>query len=215
MAFGPDKVVFVIKRRANVQAVEPDTELHYTFHAGPDSGVIDLHETKISADGQKHYRTLFALQQSDIPPLLQQLTPMVTDLLGLLRPLRLGWMRHRGISVARGVEPITDQDIAAVTKKRKHRLLIDPQLYRENVYVPEFLEEIYEFPDGSFSLFRRQRKIGLGFKPTDPEGHVRLVWIKSHDLARFANHWQPKVLEALRSAAIPPERYSEYSFLRP
>ena len=115
LAFGSDKVVFVAKRRVESQPVDQGTEIHYTFHAGPDSGVIDLHETIVAADGQRHYRTLFALRRDDIPPLLQQLTPMLAELMSMVRPLRLGWLAHRGISVARGVDPVSDQDVAAVT----------------------------------------------------------------------------------------------------
>ena len=52
--------------------------------------------------------------------------------------------------------------------------------------VPEFLEEVYDFPDGNFALFRRRRRIGIGFKTTVAGGgDVRLAWIKLTDLMRF------------------------------
>jgi hypothetical protein len=214
VAFGADKVVFIAKPRADGQPVEQETEMHYTFHAGPDSGVIDLHQTTITADGQKHYRTVFALRTNDIPPVLQRLAPMIVELLSLVRPLRLGWMMHRGIGIARGVDPVSDQDLAAVTRKRKHRLVLDAQLYEQNIFVPEYLEQVYDFPDGNFTLFQRGRNLGIGFKATDASGNVRLFWIKRRDLLRFGNDWQPKVIDALRSVAIPPERYVDYPFLR-
>lgn len=215
LAFGPDKVIFSPKPLADGRPVELQTEMHYTFHAGLDSGVIDLHETTICADGQKHYRTLFAMRANDLPPVLQQLAPMIAELLGLMRPLRLGWMMHRGIGIARGVDPINEQDLAAVTRKRKRRLVVDAQLYRQNIFIPEYLEEVYDFPDGNFALLRRGRHLGIGFKATDPAGNIHLSWMKRRDIVRFGNRWQPVIIDALRSAAIPAERYRDYPFLRP
>lgn len=214
VAFGADKVVFIVKPPADGRTVEQRTEMHYTFHAGPESGVIDLHETTTAADGQKHHRTLFAVRTNDLPPALQQLAPMLGELLNLLRPLRVGWMMHRGIGIARGVDPLSDQEFAAVTRKRKGHLTIDMQLYQQNIFVPEYLEDVYEFPDGTFTMFRKSRKIGFGFKATDAMGNVRLFWIKRRDLLRFGNDWQQKVVDTLRSNAIPPESYADFSFLR-
>ena len=211
--FGADKVVVIAKPRADGPLAELQTEMHYTFHAGPDSGVVDLHETTIAAGGQRHYRTLFALRTDDLPPVLQRLAPMVVEFLGLVRPLRLGWMMRRGIGIARGVDPINDHDFAAVTRRRKRSLIVDAQLYEQNVFIPEYLEEVYDFPDGNFSLFQRGRNFGIGFKATDASGNVRLFWIKRRDILRFGNAWQQKVIDALRSVAIPPERYTDYPFL--
>ena len=80
--------------------------------------------------------------------------------------------------------------------------------------MPEYLEDVYDFPDGNFSLFHRGRNIGIGFKTTDADGSVRLFWIKRRDLMRFGHHWQEKVINALQAAAIPQERYGDYPFLR-
>jgi len=45
IAFGADKTVFITKPRADGQPDEQGKEMHYSFHAGTDSGAIDLHET--------------------------------------------------------------------------------------------------------------------------------------------------------------------------
>jgi len=201
--FRGDKIVFVAKADGNTT--------HYTLHAGPNSGVIDLHET--AGDGETH-RTLFAVRKDDLLPLLQEMAPAVPELLGLLRPLSLGWLKHRNIGIARGIEPTADSDIAAVTRKRKKRLALDPELYHQNINCPEFLEDVYDFPDGNFTLLHRGRPIGLGFKQTDAQGNVRLFWIKRRDLLRFGHYWQQRVVEALQRIAIPKDRYAEYPFLR-
>jgi hypothetical protein len=204
--FRDDKAVFVPK------SVGPGK--HYTFHAGPDSGVLDLHETTRDANGQQQHRTLFALRHADLPAILGALVPMVEDLLALLRPLHLRWLKRNNIGIARGVDPVSDGDIAAVTRKRKRRLALDAQLYEQNVFVPEFLEDVYDFPDGNFALFHCGRQIGIGFKQTYAEDDVRLFWIKLSDLISFGSAWEEKVISAFAQAATPPERYAEYRFLR-
>jgi hypothetical protein len=205
--FRDDKIVFVPKSTGDRK--------HYTLHTGPGSGVMDVHETTSDAEGREQHRTLFALRKDDLPPVLQELSLMVPELFGLLRPLRLGWLKHRNIAVARGIDPVCDADIAAVTRKRKRRLTLDAELYQRNIFAPEYLEEVYDFPDGNFTLIHHGRNIGMGFKQTDAAGNVRLYWIKRRDLSRFGNDWQQKVIGALQRLAIPHERYTEYRFLRP
>jgi len=206
LAFCDDKLVFVPKSAGNGN--------HYTIHGGPDSGVLDIHETEILASGGKRHRTLFALRRADIPSLLVDTAPMLTALLSLVRPLRLGWMKHRGIGLARGIDLITDEDIAAVTRKRKGRLEIDPQLLQRNIFVPEFLEEVYEFPDGIFALCRHGRRIGTGLKVTAPDGVARLGWVRLRDLSRFGHDWQIKLTRVLDRFAIPPDRYADFPALQ-
>ena len=213
LSFGPDRIVFASKP-ADRASEDVEPEKHYTFSARTDSGVIDFHETTVLADGRRDYRTLFAIHEQSVLPVLQELTAMVPELFSLFRPLRLGWLKHRNITIARGIDPVSDENIAAVTRKRKRKLALDPQLYEQNVFVPEFLEDVYDFPDGNFSLLYRGRPIGIGFKKTDAEGGVHLFWIKRRDLMRFGHHWQEKVINALQAAAIPQERYGDYPFLR-
>jgi hypothetical protein len=203
---GRDKVIFVPKSAGR--------GAHYTFQTNPASGVIDLHETVIDPDGQERHRTLFAYADH-LPTVLGELAPMASAFFRLMRPLRLGWLKHRHIGIARGVDPLSDADVAATTTKRRGRLSVDPKLYEQNIYVPEYLEEIYDFPDGNFSLHHGGRQIGIGFKKTERDGRVHLFWIKDRDLTRCANAWRPKVAAAFTRIAIPPERYPEYAFLRP
>jgi hypothetical protein len=207
IAFGGDKIVFVPKSDGN--------GTHYTFQAKPASGVMDLHETSIDADGREKHRTLFALPACNVPSLLGELAPMVAELFRLMRPLRLGWLKYHDIGIARGLDPVSDNEIAAVTRKHKRRLALDAQRYEQHVYVPEFLEEVYDFPDGNFSLLHRGRPIGIGFKKTEADGNIRLFWIKRRDLMRFGHDWEQRVIDAFSRLAIPPVRYPDYPFLHP
>jgi hypothetical protein len=70
--FGADKIVFVPKSAG--------AGAHYTLHTGPDSGVIDLHETQ---PGPDQHRTLFALHHEDLPALLGDTAAILPELLGL------------------------------------------------------------------------------------------------------------------------------------
>ena len=162
LQFLADKIVFVPKSGTKGE--------HYTPHAGSKSGVLDVHETQMSSGRSSQHRTLFAMRREDIPAALESLRPLLSGLLALLRPLRLGWLKHRGIGIARGIDLISDIDIGAATRKHKGRLAIDPQLYKAHIFVPEFLEEIYDFPNGTFALFRCYRRVGIGFKATSPDG---------------------------------------------
>jgi len=206
LQFGADKVVFVPRSAENGE--------HYTLQAGSVSGVLDLHETQMLSGRSERHRTLFAMRRDDVAAALGAMTPLLSELLGLLRPLRLGWLNHRNIGIARGVDLISDEDIAAATRKRRGRLTIDVRLYERNIFVPEFLEDVYDFPNGNFALFCRGRKIGIGFKTTVANGDVRLSWIKLSDLMRLGNRWQAKMLNALESFAISPERYAEFPHLQ-
>jgi hypothetical protein len=204
--FRGDKIVFVVKTA--------NTGKHYTLQAGAKSGVIDLHETFDRPGESDQHRTFFAVRRDDLIALLGQSGPMLGELLGLLRRLRIGWLKHRNIGIARGVDPVSDADIAAITRKRRKRLVLDAGLYGQNVLIPEFLEGVYDFPDGDFSLFHRGRQIGIGFKKTDPGGRIHLFWIKRRDLIRFSNEWQDKLGRAFASIAIQREEYPQYPFLR-
>jgi hypothetical protein len=176
--------------------------------------VIDLHQTQPNAEGDDPHRTLFAMHHDDLPGILGQFAPMVEELIGLLRPLRVGWMHRHGIGIVRGVDPVSDEDIASVTRKRKRRLALDAELYEQNIVAPEYLEDVYDFPDGNFALFYRGRQIGIGFKQTYAKDEVRLFWIKLSDLIKLGNIWQERAASVFAAAAILSERYIEYPFLR-
>ena len=202
LQFLADKLLFVPRCGAEGE--------HYTFHAGPVSGILDVHKTQMSSGRSEHHRTVFAIRRDDLPAVLNAMKPLLSELLALLRPVQLAWLEDHDIGIARGIDLITDEDIAASTRKRKGRVAVDPELYQRNIFVPEFLDQVYDFPDGNFALFRRRRRIGIGFKATEASGDVRLAWIKVIDLMRLARRWEPKVINALASFAIPPERYAEF-----
>ena len=82
--------------------------------------------------------------------------------------------------------------------------------YEQNIYVPEYLEEVFDFPDGNCSLYHRGCKIGIGFKKTAGKSAVHLFWIKLRDLARFGSAWQAKI--AALSLASPFRRTNTWSY---
>ncbi len=87
--FSGGKVIFIAKAGS--------ANRHYTLHPGGNSGIIDVHETTVDDSGEKKHRTLFAVRTNGLPEAMEGLKEMVPEFLGLLRPLRLGWLKHRGI----------------------------------------------------------------------------------------------------------------------
>ena len=135
------------------------------------------------------------MRKSDLEQLLRGIAiPTIQALTGIFRPLRLGWLDHRGIAVVTGLLP-TEQEIPAITRMRKkRRLAIDKQAFISNVRAPEFLEEILEGPDRVFTLIamkrRIPRQIGFGIKVTGPSESPRLFWVKMSDLSAVVQRLQ-------------------------
>jgi hypothetical protein len=81
--------------------------------------------------------------------------------------------------------------------------------------IPEYLEEIWDFPDGAFSLFKRGKKIGIGIKVTDPTGHAHLYWLKLRDISRLFGELEEHFIGAASKYAIAKEKYKDYGVLEP
>jgi hypothetical protein len=68
-------------------------------------------------------------------------------------------------------------------------------------------------PDGAFSMFAGDERIGIGFKTTDSSCRARLFWVKPSDINRCSKRMQEQMIQAAGKFAIPPERYPEFAFL--
>lgn len=203
--FRPDKMVFVRRLVGD----------HYTIQLGAPSGVLDVHRTWKDESGREQHKTVFAIYRSDIPKLIRELSPTTSGLFSFRR-LRLGWLARNEIAIARGLELGTIDDIAQVTRKaRRKRLVLDEVKLRAQLRIPEYLEEVWDFPDGTFSLVKRGRRIGIGIKVTDQFGEPWLYWIKFRGLIRRSNAAWDQIAEAAMRYAIPPEKYGAYRFLSP
>lgn len=208
--FCGDKLLWIDRNRAE----------HYTMHMGSSSGVFDVHRTWSDADGL-HHQTVFAIKLSELPKAMEGLaeTSMLQNFLQLYRPLRIGWLKRHGIMLVRGLDIVDNDGMAAITRKRKKRLSMDEDRVRAQIVVSEPSDEVYDFPDGPFSLFtgrrNRVRRIGIRFKHTDPSGKAILHWVKLKDLSRIVRLNYPLVMQFLDHHAIPRERYSEFSVLVP
>lgn len=185
---------------------------HYTLHCGSDSRRLDVHRTCEGAKGHNQHETLFAIPHDDIERLLTDLRPILVNFVQILRRLRLGWLKRRGIGIVWGLESPVDMDgIAAVTRRHRSRkrLTVDEEKLRDRIIVPEYLDDIWGFPDGPFSLFGGSHKIGVGFKTTGRSGQARLYWFKLRDIIRFFNNLQYPFFETISRYGIPPERHRD------
>jgi hypothetical protein len=205
--FGKDKIVVLAKARGE----------HYTLHAGHVSGVLDIHRTWRDPDGTERHQTVYAMRHEDLPAFLNDLIPMTSGMLRLVRRLRLGWLYRNDIDIVRGLDPITDVDVAAVTRRRpgRKRIVFDQVELRGNAQILENLEDIWDFPDGAFSLVIGGRRIGVGIKATDPLGCARLYWFKLRGVSRFFGAFQDRLVATALEYAIPKERYADYGVLEP
>jgi hypothetical protein len=206
----------VVEFRADkVVALARNREEHYTFHAGHDSGVLDIHRTWRDADGTERHQTVFAMRHTDVPKFLNDLSPLVAGTLRLQRRLRIGWLYRHGICVVRGLDPSTDEDLAAVTRRKpgRKRIVFDESKVHANVHVPEYLDEIWDFPDGAFSLFDGARRIGIGIKGINPAGRARLVWFRPRDMTRLFRSFGERFPAAAQKYAIPKENYKNFGVL--
>jgi len=188
---------------------------HYTLHTGWKSGIIDVHRTWKGPEGTENHQTIFAMRRDAIPAVCRDLASIEAEFIGLFRRLRLGWLKHRGICVVRGCLPTTSDEICKVTKKRRGRLVFIEEEVRDQLYVPEYLDEIFEFPDGAFGLFKSGKNIGIGLKVTYQLREPQFYWIKMKDLSRFSGMWSRKILQVFMRHKIPPDQYSEHDVLRP
>lgn len=201
---GKDKVMAFAKGRGE----------HYTLESGHASGIIDIHRTWEDRSGKERHQTVFAMRRADLPDLLNELMPMTTGMLRLVRRLRLGWLYRNGIGIVRGLEPVTDKDMTAITRRRRKRVVVDEDRLRNNVKFPEYLEDILDAPDGAFSLVLRGRKIGVGIKATDRRGMATLHWFKFRDVSRLFAVLQDRFVATASKYAIPKERYPDYGILQ-
>jgi len=114
------------------------------------------------------------------------------------------------------LEFATNEDISLVTTRNKrNRLVIEQAKVLRNLIAPKYLDDIWSFPDGPFSLFRGNRRIGVAYKVTDRLGRSRLFWVKLHDLIHLCNQVTPEFTKTALRYAIPPEKYSEFGVLAP
>jgi hypothetical protein len=190
---------------------------HYTLHAGHKSGILDVHRTWRDPAGIERHQTVFAMHHADLPAFLNEFASMTTGIIRLLRRLRPGWLYRHGIGIIRGLEPLSDGDIAAVTRRRsgRKRIVVDEDNVQANIKIPEYLDEVWDFPDGAFSLFDGRRRIGIGIKATDRSGFVRLFWFKPRDVTRFFSSFEERFLATAQKYAIRREKYMDYGVLEP
>ncbi len=203
--FRPDKAILLRKKIGD----------HFTLQFGNNSGVLDLHRTWKDADGHEEHETIFAMHRDNIPAFFAQFSSVSSSLIKLIRPLRLGWMSHHHIGILFGGLPISNSHISKIARRsRRKRLVIDPPKFRSEIYAPEYLEDIWDLPDGPFYLWKGGRMIGLGMKLPHHQKPSRLYWIKARDLTHLTGSVGKMLLEIASRFAIPSDQYYKYEVLR-
>jgi hypothetical protein len=97
---------------------------------------------------------------------------------------------------------------------RGRKLYVDAELIAARLTSPEYIDELFELPDGgSFTLFSwrdpaNPRRLGTGFKIGGNSGRPRLLWVRDRDLSRG-------VCELRKALPALVERYGEFVRLLP
>ena len=183
---------------------------HWTVHPGAKSGVLDLHKTtEAKGQGQPH-ETVFAIKHDDLADALFTSVPIwLPEILKMPRPLRLGWMWHRGITFVRGILPTREEFLKACTLNSRKRLVVDLKRLQENLRLLENPYVALALPDEVFGVVRRRRRhqrfIGYARKVKHSSGDVSFYWIKSKDIVRFTSLVEGAVKQAIRERGIPPD----------
>jgi hypothetical protein len=166
------------------------TGVHYTLHPGHDSGVIDIHKTneRLPEGDSARYETLAAIGQDEIVRYLEAVgKDPVTDLLRLLRPIRLGWIALRRLGVVAFPTEAELDGVSSIRIKPGSAEWAEP--LKSLVKVPEVIDDILLMPNAAFLLFdcRRptQPPYGVLFKVVGPDGVFSLCWIRLRDLKRW------------------------------
>ena len=177
--FGDDKLVMTPKTARH----------HFTMHFGTHSQVLDIHQTSTADDGSVTHTTLFTISRANLAAMVQDIAiPTMHALTGVLHHLRPGWMAKRRVGAVLGLVP-SASEIPLVTRLRRRKLVVDPEKLAARAWAPEFLDDLYELPDGQmFTLVScedagKPRMIGIGFKFTDPIRRRRLLWLNNRRAA--------------------------------
>lgn len=162
---------------------------HYTFHPGTNSGFIDFHK-KIEGKPVPTYETLFKVSHDEIAKELERIGRKLVPLfLGIVKPVTLAWLHHRGFAVSAGYYPSVNQ-LRRAGGGQGRRLKIDEGVMSKLIRAPEFFEDIFELEDRAFPIFKRRRsrpwrQVGTLFKgPVRPDNDPLLYWIKLRELGR-------------------------------
>lgn len=205
LSFQEDKVIMISK----------SSNEHLTLHIGRESKVLDIHRTSPGPDGLPVHYTIFAITYDNLHLMLEEFGSKLKGGIKLGRRLRIGWLARKNITVLKGLESWTDDEIRAVTdKSKRNRLMVNPEKLMANVVVPEYLEDLWSWQDGWFSLFFRTRRIGLGVKMTDHRGRRRLLWVRLRDLTRLSSNARQLLIETAKRHGIPEAEYERYNIAR-
>jgi hypothetical protein len=198
LEFRGDKVIMLARNRNE----------HFTLEFGENSGILDFHRTWRSPNGIEHHETLFAMNRADLPALLAELEPSVTGILQIVRRLRAGWLYRNWIDVVIGLDPMTEEDVLAISRQRRRRkrVVIDEELLKPRARFLEDPADIWNLPDATFSLVAGGRKIGFGMKLTDRSGFRHLYWLKLRDLSRVSHTFQAHLIAVASKYSLPKSK---------
>jgi hypothetical protein len=201
--FGADKLVFIDSQEEGGR--------HLTIHFGGFTGIIDAHVTEPAAG---NHRPLGGIAKADIESLLSAAGPQVEEyflklMKKVLRPVRFGWLEHRGILTFPPTlyEP---QGLLAFGEQQGKRWVLNrgrlEEFFRRNLRRADLQE-----PDAAYVLHSRRHgspdyPYGMLLKFTDDRGRVRFFWFRFSELMRELEELWRIHSPHIRSLLVEPDQ---------
>src|SRR5271170_4238692 len=114
-----EALVIFAHEKLVISSKAPGAREHLTVHFGPQSGVLDVHQTHTAADGTKTYQTLFEITHTGLERMMQELAgPIIESLMSVARPLTPEYMEKLRLTAIVGPLP-TQANLAPAIEVRK------------------------------------------------------------------------------------------------
>jgi hypothetical protein len=206
----PDMPGLTIKRLPTGKIVfkREGDECHYTVNFSDDLGLLDLHrtwETRRLGDPARHEQ-LFRIALADLATILNEVSvDLPQRILGLLKPIRIGWMARRRLGIMVMKQDSSANDVDAI--KLRNADTTDEELHRW-LDIPEYLDDIRNTPHVGALIHdcRRDPPVPFGLLFTIPvaDGVVLLRWVKLKAVRCFMREQEHRLRDAFERVVGKP-----------
>jgi hypothetical protein len=180
-------------------------------HFGPSSRVLDVHKTRLTADGLPEHQTLIQIRHEKLQRLLEEFAvPLTQALMSTVRYLTPSYIVRRRYTAVVGPLP-TQGNLGAAIEMHRRRLTINDAKVASAYRVPRYLDELYSLQDGEIFILiasgkqKEPRRVGFGFPVAGKRGRARLIWISDKALERVINDLGNLLrMSATRLGVVPP-----------
>jgi hypothetical protein len=158
---------------------------HVTLHPGFKSGQLDLHKTTRLPDGSTQHETLVRVSHEAIGDWMKSFVAVIAEgpkpPAPAMRPLRLGWLRHRRLLLLPMVTGPFCEKVLCKRKGRRNRWEFDDAGLQQAVEETMSARYKSDLPDGLYWVVRGKRsgpvEKGVAVKTITAYGRHSLEWM--------------------------------------